>query len=229
MNITLKKKLSQADYFLIAVNMLPVLGVWLRNWNPKEVFVIYCFETIIIGIFNLFRMGLTTMVKKKDEWTSEGGASTKVSGLFFMIFFIIHFGLFVIVQMTIFFAFTGIADEHKLNFFNFFYKWPQLISIEAWYVVLIFAASYGFRMMTEFVWTGQYKTASMGLLMFQPYSRIFVQQFTVILGAFILMFGGGKIFILVFAVCKIFIDVFIDLDGYIAKALKQANDKSGQQ
>ncbi|MND08531.1 hypothetical protein D3C83_312060 [compost metagenome] len=54
--------------------------------------------------------------------------------------------------------------------------------------------------------------------MFQPYGRIFVQQFTVIIGSIFLSFGAGKIFILIFALIKIFFDVFIDFSGLLKKA-----------
>jgi len=54
--------------------------------------------------------------------------------------------------------------------------------------------------------------------MFEPYMRIFVQQFTVIMGSFVLIFGADKIFICIFAVVKIFFTVFVNYDAALAKA-----------
>ena len=47
-----KRKLTQGDWSLLIANLLPVAGVWFLDWNPKEVFLVYCFETIIIGFFS---------------------------------------------------------------------------------------------------------------------------------------------------------------------------------
>ena len=47
-------------------------------------------------------------------------------------------------------------------------------------------------------------------LMFEPYIRIFIQQFTVILGSLFLSFGAGKVFIIIFAMIKIAFELFID-------------------
>src|SRR6187401_2695222 len=89
--------------------------------------------------------------------------------------------------------------------------------------------SYGIRLTTDFIMTGEYKTSSLGYLMFQPYGRIFVQQVTVILGSMLLSFGAGKIFILVFALIKIFFEVYIDFDFLLRKAAKGELKESGEQ
>ena len=52
----IKKTLTRSDYFLIAANLIPVAGVWLWDWNPKEVFMVYALETVIIGLFTLIKM-----------------------------------------------------------------------------------------------------------------------------------------------------------------------------
>lgn len=70
-----KRTLTQADIFLIAANLLPVVGVWFFGWDPKEVFIVYCLETIIIGFFNLLKMGVVSFYRKTDTWYSEGRQS----------------------------------------------------------------------------------------------------------------------------------------------------------
>jgi hypothetical protein len=34
-----KRTLTQSDYFLIAANLLPVVGALFLNWNAKEIFL----------------------------------------------------------------------------------------------------------------------------------------------------------------------------------------------
>ena len=84
----------------------------------------------------------------------------------------------------------------------------------------VFIVSYGIRLATDFILTGDYKTSSLGYLMFQPYGRIFIQQVTVIVGSMFLSFGAGKIFIFLFAFIKIFFEVFIDFNLLSKKAVK---------
>jgi hypothetical protein len=116
-----------------------------------------------------------------------------------MFFFLIHYGFFVAIQMGIFFSVSGIGDQHGITIANFFSKWPSLLTNDTYIMLGVFIVSYGFRFISDFILNGEYKTSSLGYLMFQPYGRIFVQQVTVILGSMLLSFGAGKIFILVFA------------------------------
>ena len=224
----IKKSLSQSDYVLIFANLLPVLGVWAWDWNPKEVFLVYCLETIIIGIFNLVKMGIVTKARKTDIWYN-GPARSKQSGLFFMLFFLLHYGIFVAVQMGIFFGVSHIGEGQNINAFSFFYKWPQLISKDSLIMLGAFVFCYSFKMLYDFVLSGEYKTVPMMLLLFQPYGRIFIQQIVVILGGMFLTFGAGKIFILIFALIKIFFDIFVDFGGLLTKTMKDMKKESGEQ
>jgi len=215
-----KSKLTQGDWSMIIANLIPVIGVWFFKWSAKEVFLVYCLETIIIGCFTLLKMLITGLIVKKDEWQTTGGSSTKQPFWLFMLFFLVHYGLFVSIQMGMFFAVSGIGDEHGISFFNFFSKWPSLLTSDAYIMLGVFILSYGIRLTTDFILTGHYKTSSLGYLMFQPYGRIFIQQVTVILGSMFLSFGAGKIFILLFAFIKIFFEVFIDFNLLTRKAAK---------
>ena len=103
-----KKEFTLSDYFFIAANLLPVIGVWAWNWDPKEMFLVYCLETIIIGILNLVKMAIVTLAKKTDDWNANG-KTTRQPGLVFMLFFLVHYGIFVGVQMSIFFGVSGIG------------------------------------------------------------------------------------------------------------------------
>ncbi len=224
----LKKKLSQSDYFIIAANLMPVLGVFLWNWSPLEAFMIYALETVIAGLFTLIKLGIVTTVRKKDNWYNAGQV-TKQSGLFFMLFFLLHYGMFVAIQTGLFVQVSGIGKKFHTGFFDFFIHWPQYLGKEGWFMLLGFILSYGFGLAWNFLRTGQYKTISMMHLMFQPYGRIFIQQVTVILGSMFLTFGAGRIFLLVFVLVKIFFEVFINYDGILNKAMTDLKKESGQK
>jgi hypothetical protein len=218
-NIT-KTILSPSDWSLILANLVPVAGVLFLNWNVKEVFLVYCLETIIIGLFTLLKLLITGIIKKKDDW-QNGGTTFKQPFWLFMLFFLVHYGMFVAIQMGLFFTVSGIGNQHGITFFNFISKWPTLLTGDTYFMLSVFIFGYGLRMINEFILSGEYRTASLGYLMFQPYGRIFIQQFTVITGSMFLSFGAGKIFIILFAAIKIFFEVFVDFEGLIKKAAKR--------
>jgi hypothetical protein len=222
-----KKNLSQSDYLVIAANLVPVYGVLFLEWNAKEVFLVYCLETIIVGIFTLLKLGITGAIKKRDVWNTQNGKTIYMPVISFMLFFIVHYGMFVAIQMGMFFEVSSIGKNSGIGFFNFFYRWPELITREIYIMLGVFIVSYAFRNITEFILSGEYRTASLGLLMFQPYGRIFVQQVTVILGSMFLAFGGGKVFIVIFALIKIFFEVFVNYEAIIRKSVRDL--ASGKQ
>ena len=224
----LKGSLSRSDYFLIAANLVPVFGAIFFNWDPKEIFLVYCLETIIIGILNLVKMGIVTVVRKTDLWYNQG-STTKQSGLFFMLFFLMHYGLFVAVQMGIFLGASDIGEGTNITIFNFFYKWPQLITKDSLIMLATFAIGYGFKMIYDFLRSGEYKTIPLMIVMFQPYGRIFIQQFTVIAGSMLLSFGAGKIFIIVFAGVKIFFEILVNFDRILGKTMTDLKKESGEK
>lgn len=222
-----KKRLTRSDYFLIAANLLPVIGVWFWQWSPVEVFMAYALETIIAGIFTLIKMGIVTLVRKTDTWYNKG-SSQVVSGLFFMLFFMVHYGMFVAIQTGLFLGVSGIGDKYNIGFFGFFLHWPSYFKGNLLYIFLGFFISYGFNLFWNFIRPRLYLTAPLTLLMFQPYGRIFVQQFTVIIGSIFLSFGAGKIFILIFAAIKIFFEVFVNYEAVLDKAMQDMKKESGQ-
>ncbi len=205
-----KRKIAVSDYLLILVNLIPLYCVWFEGWNASEVFLVYCLETVIIGLINVFKMACVTIfVKKADVW-QNGGTSTMQSGWFFIFFFIIHYGFFVFVQTQIFFSVSGLIPGHSL--LGGYSKIPALLGNNGKLMLLIFITYYTVQTFFEFFMTGNYKTISMGRLMFEPYIRIFVQQLVVILGSMFLTFGAGKIFILIFVVVKIFFELFVNFN-----------------
>jgi len=216
------------NYFLVAANLVPVVGVWAFHWDPIEIFTVYCLETILVGIFQIVRLTIAGVARKTDIWYNRE-ARTRVSWIVFILFFLAHYGIFVAVQMGIFFSVSGAADYYQINLSNFFVKWPLLLSGDSILLLGVFFVAYGFAMLRDFIISKQYKTVPMMLLMFQPYLRIFIQQLTVILGSMFLVFGAGKIFITVFALVKTFFELYLNYDGLLSRATAYLKERSGKQ
>ena len=222
-----KRKLSLSDLLLIVVNLIPLYCVWFEGWNASQVFLVYCLETVIMGIVTILKMACVTLfVNKNDVW-SNGGSSTMVSGWFFILFFIIHYGFFVFVQTQIFFSVSGLIPDH--TFLGGYSKIPVLLGSNGKLLLLIFIVYYSLQNFIDFFVNGNYITISLGKLMFEPYIRIFVQQFVVILGSMFLTFGAGKIFILIFVLVKIFFELFINYNRLLEIAEKRERLQKGRE
>lgn len=223
----IKQKLKKEDWLILIVNLIPVYGVWFLGWSAIEVFTVYAMETLIIGILTVLKLLVTTLYKGKDTWHNRG-QTTQTSGLFFILFFIAHFGIFAAVQTTIFSQVAGITPPNSGPMHFFFHFW-EYINNDIAYMLGGFVISYIVTDLLPFLFRGEYKTVSMMRLMFQPYGRVIIQQFTVILGSMFLSFGLGKVFILVFAAAKIFFEVFIDFKGIIDTTFAKLEKQSGKQ
>ena len=214
-----KRKFTAGDNLLIIVNLIPLYGVWFEGWNASQIFLVYCLETVIIGIINVLKMACVTLfVRKKDTW-ENGGSSTMQSGWFFIFFFIVHYGFFVFVQTQLFFSVSGLIPDG--SFIKNYSKIPGLLGDNGKLMLLIFVAYYTLQNIFDFFLSGNYKTISMGRLMFEPYMRIFIQQFVVILGSLFLGFGADKIFILIFIIIKIFFELFVNFNRLLTIAEKR--------
>jgi hypothetical protein len=219
-----KRKLTRDAIILIIANLVPVYGVWFQGWSATDAFIVYALETIIAGAMTLLKLGVMTIARGKDTWYTEG-AAFKVSGLLFMFFFTVHYGLFVAVQTSIFSNSANIVPAGK-GLLYFFFNWYTYINEDIAIMLAGFIVSYLVRSFVPFIVSGEYKTISMMRVMFQPYGRIIIQQFTVILGSMFLTLGGSKAFILIFALVKIFFDVYVNLDNVIDKSMGEAEKKN---
>jgi len=107
-----------------------------------------------------------------------------------------------------------------------------LLGNEGKILLAIFICYYTLETIFNFFLSGEYKRISLARLMFQPYGRILIQQFVVILGSMFLTFGAGRIFILVFVVIRIFAEVFLRFDRLLKLAERKVledNESSSQQ
>ena len=207
----LKHSLTTSDIFLIIINLVPLYGVWFLNWDAPQMFLIYCMESVIIGFFQVIKLLLLTFFKKYDIWNEDAPGASQQPGLLFVIFFIIHYGFFLLIQLGIFLSVASISKTvgEDVGVFKFIFHFTDYLQQGSLITLLLFTGAYAILTVKDFIITGQYKTASMGLVMFQPYMRIVVQQFVVIVGSLFLSFGASKIFMLVFVLVKIFFEIVL--------------------
>lgn len=211
------RRLKKSDILPIVANFIPVLGVAFWGWSAVEAFTVYAMETLIVGILTLLKLLVATVARKHDTWYN-GSQTTTVSGLFFMFFFTIHFGIFAAVQTSIFSEVANLEPKGAGPLY-FFLNWYKFINEHTSYALAAFVVSYVANNFIPFIVSGDYKTQPMMLLMFQPYGRIIIQQFTVILGSMMLVFNFGIGFMVVFVLAKLYFELFINFDRVLNKTV----------
>lgn len=194
--------------FLILVNLVPIWGAFVKDWSVKDIFLVYCLESVIMGFYNVLMMWSTTLFKKKEEWVS-GNASTIVSGYYFILFFIAHYGFFILIQLGMFISVSHLGNLNFTDTFTLLFHVRRYLPNPTYQLLLLFIVSYGIIILKDFFIPGLYKTATLGSLMFAPYARVFIQQFCLLLGGLLFVFDLGKIFIILFVFVKIFFEVWL--------------------
>jgi Family of unknown function (DUF6498) len=212
MKPSFKKRLLPSDYLIILMNLVPLSGVWLLGWDPAQMFLIYYYESIIIGLITIIKMALLPFIGPKDFWELQTKNRFVVTAGF-ILFFIFHFGMFVTVQLIIFMSTSNITET--INPFELFSKSSNATNNYTKIMLLLFLGIYALQTSIEYIFKKGYREANIVMLMIAPYGRIFVQQFVVIIGAVFLSAGAGKIFMLIFVAVKLFFEVRIDYDAYV--------------
>lgn len=221
------RPLQRSDIFPIVANILPVLGVAFWGWSPVEAFVVYALETLIVGILTVLKMLVLTFYGVTQESQYESSIKP-MAGIFFILFFIVHYGMFAAIQTSLFAAVSRI-QPHGAGLLYFFFNWYKFLNSDVAYMLIAFVMSYAANNFVPFIASGEYKNGSLLKLMFQPYGRIFVQQLTVIVGSMFLTFHLGLGFMIVFVAVKLYFDLFLNFEGYIDSAMAEAKLKQEKE
>jgi hypothetical protein len=205
---------------LLAANVVPLLGALFLGWSTFAIVVLYWAENVIIGAINVLKMvicyptdeainlanvsskqleGNSKHVRKLLEQQAPGMAlAHQASKLFFIPFFIFHYGLFCFGHGV--FVFTLLGDESMpfggpLESISMFADRLRAEGL-TWAVVAL-AASHLFSFCANFIGRGEYRRVTVPQLMFQPYGRIVVMHIAILFGAFLIMAFGSPIWMLV--------------------------------
>jgi hypothetical protein len=194
---------------LLAVNVLPLLGVTLLGWSLLDLMLLYWFENVVVGTFTALKM-LTARGGPRDA----GFAST----LFLVGFFALHFGMFwsghgnLLVMM---FDRSG-ADLALPSADGLVGIWASGWAIAGAYLkgplVLVAVGmfvSHGVSYVTNFVLGGEGDRLGPKEIMFQPYVRVVVLHVTLLVGGFLAVGLGAPVLVLIpFVALKTAVDLW---------------------
>ncbi len=187
--------LTVSGYWLIAVNVLPLLGVLFFGWSTFSIVFIYWCENVLIGVINLLKM-LTC-------------SRHHAAKLFFLPFFTFHYGMFCFVHGVFVFALLGDGREA-------FDVWNSSIAAlreqHLIWAVLGLGASHLLSFFLNYLGKGEYQRTIVTGLMLQPYGRIVVLHLAILLGAFATSALGSSVWLLmILIVGKTMLDLMLHL------------------
>lgn len=193
-----KQWLNPTACVLILANLVPLIGVVLWDWSIINILLIFWAENLIIGGFNLAKMGLAGL-RHAPEITLSQTLSQ-------MAFFTVHYGMFTLVHgvalRTIFLngSSAPLFESVQANF-------QLLTQAGLWWACAALVVSHGFSFFANFVTQGE-KTATPKQLMMQPYGRVIVLHLCVVIGALLIQLLGTPVAgLMVLLVMKIGLDV----------------------
>lgn len=194
---------------LVAVNLIPLFGVFLFQWDVAALMILYWSENLVIGFFTLLRMLVVS----------------PLGSLFSGLFFVIHYGGFCgvhglfIVVMLLDGDFSPMDDDPWPLFLVF----PQILYNVArhvlasappewlWAFAALFA-SHGISFIVNFLFGPERERWTIRALMGAPYGRIVILHVAIIAGGFAVMALGQPLFMLVVLVLmKTGMDVVLHL------------------
>ena len=177
-------------------NALPIAGVLLLGWKVFPLVLLYWLENVVVGGFNV---GKLLLAQPQEPAYSVGK-------LFLIPFFVFHFGMFTLVHGVFVFALFG---AKSLPRFDSLTELPA--AIRAYHLgwgVLALVVSHGLSFYWNYFENGEYRRASLPILMMQPYARLVVLHLAVLFGGWIVLtLGSPLLALLVLVALKTAADV----------------------
>ena len=75
--------------FLVASNIVPLIGVLFWDWNVGSILLMYWFENIVIGVYNAVKMAMSPLGKEEPQYVTDTTLKWSLIG-----FFVLHYGGF---------------------------------------------------------------------------------------------------------------------------------------
>lgn len=197
---------------LVAVNLVPLLGVLFWGWDVATILIAYWLENGVIGLLNIPKILLAAR-------------GTPVIGPVIAGFFAVHYGGFWIGHGIFVFVIVGMATRGAFGFLFGFdpignvARDPQILLI----AVLLFV-SHGISFFFNFLGRREYLNTTPMKQMFQPYGRLVILHITIIFGAFaVIGLGQPVALVALLVILKTAVDLLFHLREHAKMAQPPAH------
>jgi len=147
--------------------------------DALTVIMAYFLETIIIGVIFCFKLHKMVSFNEQNPYL-------------LVLKFLSHYLFFIAVQLVFVFAFLQFYDVNINKPYYLLENLKYVLSLKGMYVVLASIVGYNLAdYVINFVLPKTYRRITLNNIISQPYSRVLVQQFTVILVCFFYFFISG--------------------------------------
>jgi hypothetical protein len=178
-------------------NLIPLFGVMWLGWEVFPIILLYWLENVIVGGFNVLRM-LSVRPRDIARWLGK---------LFLIPFFVVHYGMFTAIHGVFVFSLFGEGMSGNGFFPNVGTVWSALVDHRIVYVALALLLSHGFSFVWNYLGKGENQETTLERLMSQPYRRVIVLHFVMILGGFaVLALGEPTAALFMLVLLKIGVD-----------------------
>jgi hypothetical protein len=198
----------------LAINLVPLYGVLFWGWDTFQLLMLYWFETVMIAYWAIRRIGLLP-----DEQTlrtkGRPGFLHSQTG-----FFTLHAGIFIAVHFVLLWAFFSWNWFKKVSgIATFFFQ--LFVANGIWAALLLMALFHWVSFRTDPLVAGTRPGASPAIVQAREragsngvmpivaglYTRIFILQIAIILGAVISDFTGSLAPLVIVIVLKTLVDI----------------------
>lgn len=176
---------------LLLANLITIVMAVMQDWSLLLVMWVYWCQSVIIGLFNFWRMMTLKRFSTKGVSSSDGPVlPTQKTKREMSWFFLAHYGMFHAVYLI--FLFSGIGGDRP----EFFSPGP-LLMILLFFINHVWSFFYNRRREAESV-------PNIGTLMLLPYARILPMHLTLVFGG---VFISGKLWLVFFLLLKTLADL----------------------
>ena len=186
----LKTPLLASSIALVLANLIPLAGALLGYWSSYELMLLFWAENVVIGLFQLLRMGTVLALRREMQM------------LFLMPFFTVHFGMFTYVHGSFLTMLLGGGMTLDAAV-------AMLLSPAGllWALLALFA-SHGLSYALNFLGEGEWRQVEPKALMMQPYGRVVLLHLVIIFGGVIAMAANdATIALAMLVVAKVVLDL----------------------
>lgn len=182
---------------LIFSNLIPLIGAIFFHWDISSIIFLYWLESSVIGLFNVAKMITIIHHNPNQRFASYG----------LILFFLFHFGIFMSAH-GIFLIFLGLIRLSVLK---------AVFGILIAYISMII--SHGVSYFTNFVAKKEFLRTSLSQQIFQPYGRVMVMHFTILIGGSLFINNSSIAPVILLIIMKTIVDLFSHLKEHSGLAL----------
>jgi len=232
---------------LVAANCLPLLGVLFLGWDAFAIVALYWSENVVIGAINVLKMitcspnaqllvlggvdpndklNRERMERSRGDSANMLRLANHASKLFFVPFFIFHYGLFCLVHGAFIFA----IFQREAGGFGLFGGVDNFLNVfsqeHLWWCITVLGASHLWSFFVNYIGRGEFRRTAVPILMFQPYARIVILHIAILLGGFVAFALGSNFFVLVLLIAG---KTLLDLSLHLAERDRNARSQAKEQ